>query len=63
MRQIGGFTAGRIIVPKEGPLEAASPVRLHRLHASGIFINGLDETLQRDIHPIAGRLAKTNQIK
>lgn len=28
---IGGFTAGRITEPKEGPVEAACPVRFHRL--------------------------------
>lgn len=39
--QIGGFTAGRIIVPKEGPLEAASPVRLHRLSALWHFYQPL----------------------
>jgi len=39
--QIGGFTAGRIIVPKEGPLEAAFPVRLHRLSALWHFYQPL----------------------
>jgi hypothetical protein len=36
--QIDGFRAGRIVVPKEGPPEAAPPVGYHKLCLSGIVI-------------------------
>ena len=51
--QIGGFTAGRITVPKEGPTAAASPVRFHELCALWHFYQLLGWNPARDVHPIS----------
>lgn len=63
--QIDGFIAGRIVVPKEGPSEAASPVGYYRLSLLWHLYQGLNKTMKAMLiqSQIVGCLAKTNWLK
>lgn len=63
--QIDGFIAGRIVVPKEGPPEAASPVGYYKLCLLWHLYQGLNKTMQVMLiqSQLPGCLAKTNQLK
>lgn len=63
--QIDGFIAGRIVVSKEGPPEAASPAGYHRLCLLWHLYQGLNKTMKAMLtqSQLLGCLAKTNQLK
>lgn len=63
--QIDGFIAGRIVVPKEGPPEAASSMGYHRLCLLWHLYQGLNKTMKAMLirSQLLGRLAKTKQLK
>lgn len=63
--QIDGFGAGRAVVPKEGPPEAASPMGYHKLCLFWHRYQGLNKTMQAMLiqSQLLECLAKTNQLK